>query len=291
MKSYCCVCDQFDEDVSFGKTVFTEEDEVERLKSYFRSSIKKSENNPVQNGVMQTKQNNSTSNEEFVLPCKDKIEFVERRCNCYSNYWHQVCCDEDTLSLVFLDDAYIDIDFNLPYVLKDLPLNLMKKNEKRIELIADIIRNISFTYDQNSTNRVSMIPLIKFLVLLLRSEKVTFLNLSLEILSNIAPSFSFSSNKPQPEVFYYLLDILLKNIVTFAMTSNNIYCTTKAFEIMARFISCHNNDANLFLESHFDNLKVIFIRLFICLTYFYFICSFTNESRICLLVNMILLCF
>lgn len=261
IKSHCCVCDQYEEDVSFGKTNFTEEDEVCMLENLLSSSIRSKQAKEVKQNGDVAKNVNNCDEKKFSLPRKDKIEFIEQRCNCYSNYWHQICSDEEALSLVFEDDNHVDIDFDLPYVLKDLPVNLLRKMEQRIELIADIIRNISFTYDPSNVNKVSMIPLLKFLVLLLRSEKISYLNISLEILSNIAPSLSFSSRRPQRELYYYLLDVILKTIVSFALTSNNIYNTTKAFEIMARYLSCTNNDANSLLESHIDSYKVITISL------------------------------
>ncbi|KAI2807748.1 AT-rich interactive domain-containing protein 2 [Blomia tropicalis] len=274
MKWYCCVCDQYEEDLTFGRSTNHQEivdNELELFRNFIHLSIKKinqedKEDKPISNGTIDLDSENNDDDDDIQLETelpklpikKNEIVYTERRCNCYRQLWFRTCQDENVLKLVFDDENEQDqdIDPNRPYLYIDIPPNQLKKQQQRIELIAGIILNISVTYDSTAVNRVSMINLMKLLLLLLRSNNVSYINLSLEILSNISPSLSFESSKPEPELFYCLLDSLLENVVHRAINSNNLHNTTKSFEILARYISCLNNDANLFLEPHFENVNL-----------------------------------
>lgn len=265
MRSYCCICDQYEEDITFGRTALSEdEDEIVLFKQFIHSSIShlnisktksgEIEGESLSNGNSSTNSCEDNNNTLPSCPKKKAIEFIDKRCNCYRQFWYRKCLDEETLNVTLEDD--IEVDFALPFVLKDIPAHLMRKIEQRIEPIAGIILNISVTYDQLSCNNVNMMSLLKFLVLLLRSENPSYLNLSLDILSNISPSLAFQPSKLNAKSHSYLLDVLLRSIVQLAITSNNLHNTTKSFEILARYISSMNSEANAFLETYFEGVKV-----------------------------------
>ena len=260
MKSYCCICDQYEEDITFGRNIYKNDDEVMQFKNFIYLNINNSQNISKVNSDNLKSASSGTNSlcEELSLPTcpkKKKIKYIERKCNCYRQFFYRICTEEEMLNIIFENDLK-EIDFDSPYILKDIPPHLFKKIEQRIELVAGIILNISVTYDQNCPNNVSMIPLLKFLVLLLRSNNTNYLNLSLDILSNIAPSLSHSFLRPHKEKYNYLLDIILKSIIQLAMRSNNLHNITKSFEILSRYISCINNEADNFLDNHFQNSKV-----------------------------------
>ena len=264
MKSYCCICDHYEEDISFGRA--SADEEIVLFKRFIHSSINilnisntKATTTTKINGDISENDSLCESDSLPSCPKKKEIEFIERKCTCYRLFWYRMCLDEEVLSSVFESDSEDVADVALPFVSKDIPAHLTRKIEQRIELIAGIVLNISVTYDQNNDNKVAMMPLLKLLVLLLRSENPSYLNLSLDILSNIAPLLSATPPRPNQELYYYLLDLLLRNVVNIATTSNNIHNTTKSFEILARYISCINNEVNQFLETYFQNVQVIYI--------------------------------
>ncbi|UXI16063.1 hypothetical protein NH340_JMT02006 [Sarcoptes scabiei] len=199
--------------------------------------------------------------------------FTQDQCNCYVRYWSQTCLDRVLLEEIFVDENdYCSrynqrtrnndmVNIDSLFVLKEFPIVLLNKIERKIGLIADILRNISFTFFEKNPNNVSMSPLLRFLILLLNSDNIRFVNTSLDILSNIAPALSCSSSLSTTKRANYntlknsyrsLLQILLKKIVNIAFNSNNIHDVTKCFEIMARFISSTNTEANNLLEKNFD---------------------------------------
>nr|XP_027204337.1 uncharacterized protein LOC113798053 [Dermatophagoides pteronyssinus] len=301
IKSYCCVCDHFDEELQFGRKDFTEEDEILHLENVIKSNfqIKNKSNENFDTNENDKKRSTNKLNgisklDEFEIPKlkKNAIEIIEHKCSCFLKFWHQTCSNEELLNLVFYE-SLDEIDFDSNVSFKDLPTHLCKKIEQRITLIADMIRNISFTYDQNESNLVAMTPLLKFLTLLFCSDNVKFTNISLDILSNIAPALSFSFKRPYEHEFLALLHILFKRIVETSLISNNIHDTTKSFEIMARYISATSNEANLLLEAHFQNDR-IYERITQLLTCHYDIalilallefCLALSESRPNILIN------
>lgn len=212
-----------------------------------------------------------------------------------------MCLDEGVLARVLLeddDDCCFDLDLECalnggggvssgPTAFADIPAPLMKKIEQRIELIGGIILNISVTYDQQNgsgglaaaaagdqppPNRVAMLPLLKFLLLMLRSTSPSYLALALDILANIAPALScYTPGKLQQPLYAYLLDGTLRSVVELATGSAHLHHTTKSFEILARYISACggvggacggvlgvgvSGEANAFFEAYFENVKV-----------------------------------
>lgn len=312
MKSYCCICDQFEEDVAFGrKTVDDDADEFLLFKRFIHSSISSIEKNSrrptkdtstSQNGhcndsadisIINNSSFSSSSSSSFSSssstsppgrPKKPPIEFTDKRCNCYRQFWSRMCLDETVLSRLLDDDdesSCLDlVDFSLPFAFADIPAQLMKKIEQRIELIGGIILNISVTYDQQSgggvdgvnanggdNNRVAMLPLLKFLLLMVRSTSPSYLNLALDILANIAPSLSnYTPSKLQQKLYAYLLDATLRSVVELATASAHLHNTTKSFEILARYIGTMSSETNAFLETYFENVKVaLFVEDFVCI--------------------------
>lgn len=248
LKSYCCVCHHELEDEVLGKvnelTLFKE-----LHKNFVLSSNSKSD---FEYGPDESSEFNCD---------KSRVCYIDNDCNCFKFFWYQNCFDEEVLSSA-LDDDNQSINLNYLFSSKSHQVQYNYKIEKRIETIAGIIRNISFTYDQSCTNNVSMVPLLKFILLLLKSENVRFVNYSLDILSNISPALSFSTMKTYTEDFYSLLNLLLINVVDIALNSDNIYETTKSFEIMASFLIPSNSEANAMLLSLFENKKVSFVSRF-----------------------------
>lgn len=191
-----------------------------------------------------------------------------------------------------------------PTAFADIPAPLMKKIEQRIELIGGIILNISVTYEQQQQqqkegggggggepNRVAMLPLLKLLLLMVRSTSPSYLALALDILANIAPALScYTPGKLQQPLYAYLLDGTLRSVVELATTSAHLHHTTKSLEILARYIAACGGgagggsgvvggggggggaEANAFLETYFENVKV---RGNICLGFFVF--GFSNP--------------
>lgn len=262
VKSYCCICDYIIEELNFGSDTINEEDEILKLEKVIASSFVNNTN------YFDITNNDSIKTDHFGLTNlkkKNNINFVERRCHCYLKFWHQLCLNEDLLNIIF-SDSFDEINFNNSFY-KDVSHRLFQKVERKIALIADIIRNISFTYDQNNKNKVKMTPLLKFLTLLFFSDNVKYVNISLDILSNIAPILSYSLSKPHENQYVCLLEILFKKLTNIALTSFNIHETTKSFEIMARYLSSTNNEANILLEKFLQKEKVkknlnIFFQLF-----------------------------
>lgn len=253
-----------------------------------------------------------------------------------------MCLDEEVLARVLLDDhddddycCSLDLDrlgggsgggggsrsaaLSSPTAFADIPAPLMKKIEQRIELIGGIILNISVTYEQQQQqqkegggggggepNRVAMLPLLKLLLLMVRSTSPSYLALALDILANIAPALScYTPGKLQQPLYAYLLDGTLRSVVQLATTSAHLHHTTKSLEILARYIAACGGgggggggsgvvggggggggaEANAFLETYFENVKVrgnilwIFLFLvFLTLAFTPFLSS-ASESR------------
>lgn len=305
MKSYCCICDQFEEDVAFGrKTVNDDADEFLLFKRFIHSSISTIEKSSrsctkdttttinghcndsadisINSSLSSSSSSLSSSSTSTVSPPgrqkKQPIEFTDKRCNCYRQFWSRMCLDETVLARVLDDDddsSCLDmalvVDFSLPFAFSDIPAQLMKKIEQRIELIGGIILNISVTYDQQNGegnegssngsgdhNRVAMLPLLKFLLLMVRSTSPSYLNLALDILANIAPSLSnYTPSKLTQKLYAYLLDATLRSVVELATSSAHLHNTTKSFEILARYIGTMSSETNAFIETYFENVKVI----------------------------------
>lgn len=255
VKSYCCICDYIIEELNFGSDTITEEDEILKLEKVIASSFVNNANN-FDNITNDDLNSDSVKADYYGIPNlkRKKNNFVERRCHCYLKFWHQLCLDEDLINIIF-SDSFDEINLNNSFH-KDVSYRLFQKIERRIAIIADIIRNISFTYDQNDKNNVKMTPLLKFLTLLFFSDNVKYVNISLDILSNIAPTLSFSLSKPYENEYVCLLEILFKKLANIALNSINIHDTTKSFEIMARYLSSANNEANILLEKFLQKEKV-----------------------------------
>lgn len=277
IKNYCCICDQFANDGMLGQKWATEEDEVETFTRLIQARLalfEKQSNNKDQRGKRvngTTSQSNGTvvvelgddDDDEVELlddkiiepPKTEEIPIIESNCHCYQEFWYRTCQDEEILALALDDD---DIDFDSPSNTKrKFPMHLMSKVEQRIELVGELIRNTSFTYDQTKSNRVSMVALIRFIALLARSENVRFLNLALDILANISPALKFMPrSKPNANVYNQLLDILFNQIAGTALNSGNLHETTKCFEILSRYIAEAGNDAFSFLENYFQDNQV-----------------------------------
>ncbi len=387
MKSYCCICDQFEEDVAFGRrrpddyhhNSPHDDDEFLHFQRLITSSIstlergrssgrRKEDGNSARNNATTTTTTTPTLNghctEETTSPAdisitstnssslsssssssssstsssavsfrppkrKAAIEFTDRRCNCYRQFWSRMCLDEEVLARVLLDDhddddycCSLDLDrlgggsgggggsrsaaaLSSPTAFADIPAPLMKKIEQRIELIGGIILNISVTYEQQQQqqkegggggggepNRVAMLPLLKLLLLMVRSTSPSYLALALDILANIAPALScYTPGKLQQPLYAYLLDGTLRSVVELATTSAHLHHTTKSLEILARYIAACGGggggggsgvvggggggggaEANAFLETYFENVKV---RGNICLGFIVF--GFSNP--------------
>lgn len=270
IKNYCCICDQFAGDGALGQKCATEEEEIETFTRMIHSRLalfEKQCNNNDQSDKKVNCQSNGTVVEienyddddvqliedKIIEPPKtEDIPIIESNCHCYQEFWYRVCQDEDTLTLALDDD---DVDFDSPNSSKrKFPMHLMSKIEQRIELVGEIIRNTSFTYDQNKSNRVSMVALIRFIALLARCDNVRFLNLALDILANISPALKpMARSKPNANECNQLIDILFNQIADMALNSNNMHETTKCFEILSRYIAESSNDAYLFLENYFQD--------------------------------------
>ena len=193
-------------------------------------------------------QNDSVSQEFDVDICDIFREDEQNSCNCYQRFWYQCSPDEQTFELVFssLDphiEVFSDEDFH--------------KIEERVRLIAEIIRNLSFTYDCDSDELVSgcvASPLLmKFLLLLSNSSSQQFNYIAFDIISNIAPTTAFVNDDNDYKVIQQSLH---RRCVDIAMTSNDIHWTSRSLEIVARLFSSNNEEISCFLETQLREYEV-----------------------------------
>jgi len=189
----------------------------------------------------------------------------QNTCNCYQRFWYQCCTDEHTLELVFGPP-----DPNI----EELSEQDFNKIKDRIRLIADILRNLSFTYDCDnqdsiqSSSPVATPLLMKFLLLLTMSSEQQFNSTALDIISNIASTTAVIS---EDNVYTIIQQILHRRCVDIAMTSNNIHWTSRSLEVVSRLLSSNVEEINSFLESHLRNYEVfihfiihIFVNIYNC---------------------------
>jgi len=176
-------------------------------------------------------------------------------CDCYQRFWYQCCTNEQVLELVF-GPRNLNI--------QEIPPQLFSKVRERVRLIADIIRNLSFTFDsQNSDNATIMSSvlgsgttiMLKFLLLLMMSEDQNFNNIALDVLSNIAPATAF----PHEDSDYNLIQQYIhRHCIQVAMTSNNVHCASRSLEIVSRLLSSNCEELNSTLESYLTEYEVNF---------------------------------
>lgn len=193
--------------------------------------------------------NQSTYSSDFLWPdsASDTQSLdSDQTCNCYNKFWYQCCSDEVVLELTLgSPDPLID----------ELPQQDISKIEERIGLIADIIRNLSFTYDCENVDSFSLPTscvggcstlLMKFLLLLANSSQQKFNYIAFDILSNIAPITAFFE---EDNDFRLIQQCLYRRCIDIAMTSNDIHWTTRALEITSRLLSANVEELNSYLES------------------------------------------
>jgi hypothetical protein len=180
-------------------------------------------------------------------------------CDCYQRFWYQCCTNEQVLELVFGPR-----NLNL----QEIPPQLFSKVRERVGLIADIIRNLSFTFDSQNSENASIMSsvsgsgttiMLKFLLLLMMSDDQNFNNIALDILSNIAPATAF----PHEDSDYNLIQQYIhRHCIQIAMTSNNIHCTSRCLEIVSRLLSSNCEELNCTLESHLIEYEVNYLMTF-----------------------------
>lgn len=172
-------------------------------------------------------------------------------CNCYQKFWYQSCSDEQTLEMVF--------DSPDPHI-EEMSEQDFKKVEERIRLIAEIIRNLSFSYDSEfvenpsvSNGCVASTALMKFLLLLSNSSSQPFNYIAFDIISNIA---STTAVVTEDNDYKMIQQSLHRRCVQIAMTSNDIHWTSRSLEIVSRLLSSNVEEMNCFIESQLQDYQV-----------------------------------
>lgn len=173
-------------------------------------------------------------------------------CKCYERFWFQYCNNEQVHELVFglrtfqFEELSSD-DFQLIY--------------RRLKTIAELIRNLSFTYEENdqlltlpctSGGTVSM---LRFLILLMMCDDSLLNNISYDIISNIITSMAFTQSD---EPYYHLKTFIFKQCTFTAMTSNNVYHTSRCLEIISRILYFSNEDVTNSLINDLEQQQVNF---------------------------------
>ena len=185
-------------------------------------------------------QNGSLSQDFDVDNCDFFRDDEQNSCNCYQKFWCQTCSDEPMLDLVFNSpDPHIE----------ELTQQNFHKIEERIRLIADIMRNLSFTYDSDSEEGVGCVAsplLMKFLLLLSTSSSQQFNYIAFDIISNIAATTAVITDDNDYKVIQQSLH---RRCVEIAMTSNDIHWTSRCLEIGARLLSTNNEEISCFIET------------------------------------------
>ena len=250
---YCCIC---------SEEVNCDDQHMNSNESHCKElSIKKEalsmskEALPMSDETLVTNKEALVTNKETVVNKEALVvnkEAFSTTCKCYERFWFQYCNNEQVHELIFglrtfeFEELSSD-DFQLIY--------------RRLKTIAELIRNLSFTYEENdqlltlpctSGGTVSM---LRFLILLMTCDDSLLNNIGYDIISNIITSMAFTQSD---EPYYYLKAFIFKQCTLTAMTSNNVYHASRCLEIISRILYFANEDVTNNLINDLEQQQVSF---------------------------------